>query len=60
MKKEFKSAELLYLMRRISHNFTIELELNLKEKEISGTQVYSEIARPASSSNRDISYRTVS
>lgn len=40
MKKEFKSAELLYLMRRISHNFTIELELNLKEKEISGTQVY--------------------
>lgn len=32
--------ELLYMMRKISLNWTMQLEMNLKDKNVTGIQVY--------------------
>lgn len=40
MEDDFRAEELLHMMRRISQNLTEQLELSLKDKDISGVQVY--------------------
>ncbi|MBS6736428.1 MAG: MarR family transcriptional regulator [Clostridiales bacterium] len=40
MEEDFRTERQLYLMRRISLNLTEQLELNLKDGNISGIQVY--------------------
>ena len=40
MEEDFRTERQLYLMRRISLNLTEQLELNLKDRNISGIQVY--------------------
>ncbi len=40
MEEDFRTEKQLYLMRRISLNLTEQLELNLKDGNISGIQVY--------------------
>ena len=40
MEEDFRTERQLYLMRRISLNLTEQLELNLKNGNISGIQVY--------------------
>ena len=39
MEEDFRTERQLYLMRRISLNLTEQLELNLKDGNISGIQV---------------------
>ena len=40
MEEDFRTERQLYLMRKISLNLTEQLELNLKDRNISGIQVY--------------------
>ena len=40
MEESFSTEELLYMMKKLSLNMTAQLELNLKNKSITGVQVY--------------------
>lgn len=40
MEESFSTEELLFMMKKLSLNMTAQLELNLKNKSITGVQVY--------------------
>ena len=40
MKESFSTEELFYMIKKLSLNMTAQLELNLKNKSITGVQVY--------------------
>lgn len=40
MKESFSTEELLFMMKKLSLNMTAQLELNLKNKSITGVQIY--------------------
>ena len=40
MEESFRTEDLLFMVKRLSLNMTAQLELNLKNKDMTGVQVY--------------------